>query len=139
VDALRNHRRRRASRLAAAGLLALAVLCSCTSPSSRLVTEDANRTTITVHVGQPLQVRLEPTTWRFAAPSEPSVLAQLPESRADGPSRCQVEFHCGHVSIDLVALRAGQATVTAYLTYCGEARWCDLSKVAFQVTIHVVP
>lgn len=114
------------------------MLAACGSSGSRLITADADGTTITVHVGEPLHVRLDTTSWRFAAPSDTSVLRQEQPEIAAGPEHCHVEFHCGHASVDAWPLKPGDATITAYLTYCGEARWCDLSQVAFRVTVHVV-
>jgi hypothetical protein len=121
------------------GALILSVCTGQWSGEGVSVTEADNGKTVTVHVLQPVQVTLEPATWRFAEPSSTSVLSQRPQSVSRGPRTCQVEFQCGRVSVQVWPLKSGVAAITAYLTYCGEARSCDLSKVAFRVTIHVVP
>jgi len=125
-------------RLLTCVFLCLLLLRSCTTHPYRSITYADDHKTVTVHVGNSIHVTLESTTWRFAAPSDPSVLNQGSQTVSEGSTRCRVEFYCGHVVVDVVALKPGDAEITAYLTYCGEARTCDLSKVAFRVKIHVV-
>ena len=103
------------------------------------VSEADDYQTINVRVGQVVHVSLTSTLWRFYPSSDASIVAQGRQSVAPKAQSCQLMFHCGHVFVEALARRPGEAVIAAYLIGCGEAAACRMNQVAFRVFIRVVP
>jgi hypothetical protein len=105
-------------------------------PVASFSNADKDRT-VTVHRGQPIQVTLDTTNWRFEPPTETRVIRWEPEAIASGSGGCIVINQCGSASITGVAMQTGHTTVHATREKCGELRRCDPSASSYSLTIVV--
>ena len=97
-----------------------------------------NGRTLTVAVGDRVQVVLASTYWSFVPLPDGSVL------RLDGSPRTFPQFShcvpgegCGTVSATFTALAAGTVAVAATRTSCGEALACAPDQRNFRVVVEV--
>ena len=98
-----------------------------------------NGRTVTVKVGDRLNIVLASTYWTFVASADGSPL------RSDGSPRTSPRFGhcvpgggCGTVSAAFTAVAPGTVTVVATRTSCGEALACGPGRRNFRVLVKVV-
>ena len=100
-----------------------------------------NGHTITIAVGDQLQVTLHSTYWHFDPATSGTALraAGEPNTTASptGPSnsRCVPGEGCGTVTAMYDAAAPGTADVTASRTSCGEARGCTGNQGSYRLTV----
>ena len=99
---------------------------------------DANNgQTVTLHLGNHLQVVLSSTYWQFQPSSDPSVL-RAEGSPATSPSPgCVPGAGCGTAAATFTAVAAGHATIVVTRTSCGEAMLCQGSAGHYQIDVVV--
>jgi hypothetical protein len=115
------------------------------SPSAQAVVQngtaavtDANDgQTVTLHVGNHLQVALASTYWQFQPSSDASVLRAEGSPAASRSPGCVPGAGCGTVAVTFTAVAPGHATVVATRTSCGEAMACQGSAGHYQVEVVV--
>jgi len=102
------------------------------------LTDKDKGTSVTVHVGDSIDVVLGSTYWTFLALSDTTVL------RSDGspdvvPQKtgCVPGQGCGTVTAVFTAVGAGAATIAATRTSCGEAMGCTPSNGRYEVNVSV--
>lgn len=98
-----------------------------------------NGGSVNLAVGDQLVVVLASTYWHFATPDTTGVLADRgPATVAASPPGhgCVPGAGCGTVTLRFTAVSAGQATVAADRTVCGEALACTGGNGAYR--LHVV-
>jgi hypothetical protein len=98
-----------------------------------------NGHTVNLAVGDQLVVVLASTYWHFATLDDPRVLADRgPAVVAASPlgHGCVPGGGCGTVTVRYVAVAAGQVTVAADRTSCGEAMACTGGNGTYR--LHVV-
>jgi uncharacterized lipoprotein len=127
----------------AAATLALVFAAGCSSAgttqqstTTKTVSDRNNDTTVTLHVGERLRVRLASTYWTIHTASAPTVL------RSDGqpvttpqPNGCVPGAGCGTQTATFTALKHGTATVTASRTTCGEALQCTRTNGFYTISV----
>jgi hypothetical protein len=90
-----------------------------------------------MHRGQTLNVVLASTYWTFQPASNPAVLS-LQGAPVVAPSRpCVPGGGCGTVTARYSAVTAGQSTVMAMRTSCGEAMGCTPAASRYALTVTV--
>jgi hypothetical protein len=95
-----------------------------------------NGHTITVAGGQQLVVKLDSTFWTFAPTATPALrVAGSPIVLPTKP--CVPGGGCGSVTAIFDAVTAGQVTVAADRTSCGEAMRCVGSSGTYRLTVVV--
>lgn len=103
--------------------------------------ETDNGHTITVTVGQRLQVVLHSTYWHFTDPTGTTLRAagqQTATQPLNSPNgHCVPGEGCGTVTAWYDAVAPGTTTVTANRTSCGEARGCGPNDGSYQLTVVV--
>jgi hypothetical protein len=100
----------------------------------------ADRSTVTLHVGQALVVSLPSTYWALNESSAQNPLSVTSNTLTTGLPRCQGAVPgsgCGVAQIRLVARRTGSAKVTGFRTSCGEALRCTPQQSTFVLTVKV--
>jgi hypothetical protein len=105
-------------------LVAALLAAGCGSSSGPPpITQAACGTTIDSRVGAQIVVSLDSTYWMFQAVSDPTVLEQsgTPTSTA---GNCPAGVGCGTVRAVFEAIGAGQASIQASRSSCGEASAC---------------
>jgi hypothetical protein len=105
-----------------------------------MVKDDANGTTVHVHVGTDVQLLLSSSYWSVNGSSTVAVLRQDGGSTVlPRPTNCPAipGLGCQPVQTDFTATAAGTAIITANRTSCGEALPCPADKRHFSVTIVV--
>jgi predicted secreted protein len=103
-----------------------------------VATDADNGKTITIKVGQRLEIRLSSTYWVFGSSSNIAVLRSAgPQVASPQPSGCVPGGGCGVVTATFDAIRAGQADVTAARTSCGEALRCTAEQSKYRLTVSV--
>jgi hypothetical protein len=101
-----------------------------------VLTKLQNHTTVDVHVGDQLQVRLDSTYWRFGAPGGAGLRSTAKPSYA--PDRnCIPGGGCGTVTAEFAAVQAGTAHVLASRLSCGEVVLCAPADRTYTVTVVV--
>jgi hypothetical protein len=101
------------------------VFAACSSSTSHgpTVTDAACGTSITAHVGDQITVSLGSTYWTYQTTSNTAVLAQVGMTVVT-PTNCVPGGGCGTARAEFDAVGAGQATINASRTSCGEASGC---------------
>jgi hypothetical protein len=108
-------------------------------PPSTVATEEACGKSLTVRLGEAVVVQLASTYWQFAPPAAASVLHQRGSTEyAVGPSCPAIPgTGCGTATATYEAVGAGQGTIEAARTTCGEALRCPPGQGSDQCTIAV--
>jgi hypothetical protein len=106
-----------------------------THPPMVVATMADNGHTVTVADGQRLVVRLDSTFWTFAPTSAALRVAGSPLVESSKP--CVPGGGCGSVTAFFDAVNAGQVTVAAARTSCGEAMRCVGSAGTYRLTVVV--
>ena len=101
------------------------------------VTDANDGQTITLHVGNHLQVALASTYWQFQPIPDPSVLRAEGSPATSRSPGCVPGAGCGTVAVTFTAVAPGHATVVATRTSCGEAMACQGSAGHYQVEVVV--
>ena len=95
-----------------------------------------NGKTVSLHIGDRLEVRLTSTYWTIAGSSDPQVLKAVgPVQVSPQSSGCVPGGGCGTVVAIFDVVGAGSAQVTASRTSCGEAMGCTGDQGSFRVTV----
>jgi hypothetical protein len=113
---------------------------SSTPSSARTVAAaDAdNGRTVSLQVGQRLEVRLSSTYWTFGGSSNTAVLRPAgPPVVSPQTSGCVPGGGCGSVRAVFDAVATGRADVTAARTSCGEALRCTAEQSSYRLTVSV--
>jgi hypothetical protein len=102
-----------------------------------VVTVSDTDTAVSIHRGDTLRVVLHSTYWMFGAPSNGAVLSPQGDPTVAPSQPCVPGGGCGTVTEVYAARAAGQSTVQASRTSCGEAMACTGSngKYALAVTV----
>jgi hypothetical protein len=109
-------------------------------PAPLIVRDASNGHTVSVTVGQRLELILASTYWTVQGSSRPRVLGQ------DGPSRLLARppgcptipgIGCVPIRTDFSALAPGTAVITASRTACGEALRCMPGQEHYSLTVVV--
>jgi len=100
------------------------------------VDESQNGMTVTVQAGDRIVATLHSTYWQFAAPS--GVLQPRGDAvtTPDPKGSCLPGVGCGTVRLTALAASAGEGTLSASRTSCGEAMGCPPGQGSWSV--HVV-
>jgi hypothetical protein len=135
--------------LAACGVVPLIGGCSAAGsgvhaggPGAPLVVRDgANGHTVTITVGEHLEVILGSTYWTVQGSSHPRVLRQDgPTALLPRPADCTANIPglgCVPVRTDFSALAPGTTVITASRVSCGEALRCMPSQEHYTLTVVV--
>ncbi|HMD94371.1 MAG TPA: hypothetical protein VKG80_17215 [Trebonia sp.] len=135
--------------LAACGVIPFIGGCAAAGPGTSpggagglLVARDsANGHTVTVTVGEHLEVILGSTYWTMRGSTHPGVLRQDgPTSLMPRPADCAANIPglgCVPVRTDFSALAAGTTVVTASRVTCGEALRCMPGQEHYTLTVIV--
>jgi hypothetical protein len=112
------------------------------APPTAILGRDAdNGHTVTLRVGQRLDVQLASTYWQIDPPAAPDILHQVgqPSVAASPPSYsgCVPGEGCGTVTATFIAVGVGQTAVTASRTSCGEARGCTGGEGSYRLVVVV--
>ncbi|HKW06779.1 MAG TPA: hypothetical protein VJS19_04345 [Candidatus Dormibacteraeota bacterium] len=129
------------------GLLAILLLASCgrmpetvaaTSNATVVATDADNGKTVSLHVGDHLDVKLASTYWTIGDSSDPNVLKTAgPPVVSPQTSGCVPGGGCGFAIASFIAVATGSADVTASRTSCGEAMRCTGDSGSFRLTVVV--
>jgi hypothetical protein len=104
------------------------------------LTEAANGATIHVSKDNTVAVVLNSTYWTFTTQTTTVLQPIGSESVAPAPTgTCARGAGCGTASATYKAITAGQASVTAFRTICGEDLRCTGHNGAYHVQIVVAP
>jgi hypothetical protein len=101
---------------------------------------NANGKTMTVRVGEKVDLILSSSYWHVSGSSSWRVLHQdTREYLLPTPSGCPhiPGLGCTPVEVNFTARSAGKAVITASRTSCGEALACSASQRTFKVTVIV--
>jgi hypothetical protein len=100
-----------------------------------------NHGTVSVHVGQTVELTLASTYWTIGAPSGTALGALGPERKTPNYTKpgCHPGSGCGTDVRDFKAVRTGTSGISATRTTCGEALRCTDAQSRFFVTVHVIP
>lgn len=104
------------------------------APAAVTVGDDQDHKAVTLHQGDTLTVTLGSTAWVIDAARSPVLTTageQVVKVTRPGPGAP------GTVSRSFTAASAGDTTVTASRTSCGEALKCNDEQAAYVVTVHV--
>lgn len=153
VHAHVRHRRAATVALAALAASSLAVGCATATssqttppvgdqpaPSPVVVQDKSNGHTVSVKVGQRLELILASNYWTVRGSSVPGVLRQDGQTRdLPKPPGCGSipGIGCVPIRTDFSALAPGTAVITASRVSCGEAMRCSPAQQHFTVTIVV--
>ena len=128
-------------------LLIASLLAACSTAAhagpdrARVVVGDGgNGSTVTLHKGDTLVVRLHSTYWHIAAPQAGGVLTLVDRAVHAVPidsRRCVPGAGCGTVVATFRAQRAGQVEVRASRMTCGEAMGCTRAQSHYELTLVV--
>jgi hypothetical protein len=100
--------------------------------------DNANGTTVRLHVGDRLKLTLSSSYWNVHASPVPAVLRQDGPARLlPRPSTCPdiPGIGCTPVQTLFTALARGTAVITATRTTCGEALACAADQRRFTITV----
>ena len=125
-----------------AGLvLGVAAPAHATTWPARHLDDRDNHGTVSVHVGQTVELTLASTYWTIGAPSGTALGAAGPERKTPNYTRpgCHPGTGCGTDVRDFKAVRTGTSGISATRTTCGEALRCSDAQSRFFVTVHVIP
>lgn len=110
---------------------------STADPADTVVlTKQANHTTVHVHVGDRLRVRLDSTYWRFGVPGGAELRSIGKPTYAPDPD-CIPGGGCGTVTVDYTASQAGTGSIGASRVTCGEVVLCAPADRTYTVTVVV--
>ncbi len=137
--------------LAACGVVPFAGGCAASSASPAVhaggaggplvVRDGSNGHTVTVTVGEHLEVILGSTYWTVRGSSKPGVLRQDgPSSLMPRPASCSASIPglgCVPVRTDFSALAPGTTVITASRVSCGEAMRCMPNQEHYSLTVVV--
>jgi hypothetical protein len=134
--------------LAACGVVPIVGGCASatsTAPGSGdtplVVRDGANGRTVTITVGEHLEVILGSTYWTVQGSSHPRVLRQDgPTTLLPRPADCAANIPglgCVPVRTDFSALAPGTTVITASRVSCGEALRCMPSQEHYTLTVVV--
>lgn len=108
---------------------------SSVPPQTIHVSRTANNTTVSVHVGDELDVSLDSTYWRFTTQTSAVLHPVGTPASVPGPG-CVPGSGCGTITARYRAVAVGRALVSADRALCGEALQCNGIQ-HFQVTVVV--
>ena len=101
-----------------------------------VVGDSDNGKTVSLHVGDRLEVRLASTYWTFAGSSNPQVLKPLGRVEVSPQaSGCVPGGGCGTATATFDVIGAGSAVVAASRTSCGEAMGCTGDQGSFRLNV----
>ncbi len=135
--------------LAACGVVPLIGGCSAAGPGVHaggpgaplVVRDGANGHTVTITVGEHLEVILGSTYWTVQGSSQPRVLRQDgPTALLPRPADCAANIPglgCVPVRTDFSALAPGTTVITASRVSCGEALRCMPGQEHYTLTVVV--
>jgi hypothetical protein len=111
-------------------------------PAFHQAGDQDNGKTVTVNVGDTVEIHLNNTYWRFAAPTGAALrMVGTPKISTSPPLnpqiRCVPGEGCGSVTANFTSVAAGTAVVTATRTSCGEALACRPGQGTYTVTVVV--
>jgi hypothetical protein len=108
-------------------------------PSEVAAGDAQNGGTVTLAVGDFLEVTLGSTAWTFAPSPDSSILLPQGEQAVSPAPRgqCFPGMSCGTTSARFKALKTGSTTISASRVSCGEARRCVGAEGQFQLTVVV--
>lgn len=110
------------------------------NPARPTVATDAdNGHTVTLAVGQQLQVRLGSTYWRFDADTSGPALRMVGAPTVNPTGGCPPGEGCGAVTAMFQAASPGRAAVTALRNSCGEARGCTAGQGGYRLSVIITP
>ena len=124
-------------------VVATAFLVSCGSAPTpagheSVATDSDNGKTISLHVGDRLEVKLASTYWTINESSDPAVLKSSgPLAVSPQPSGCVPGAGCGFAIASFEATADGSADVTATRMSCGEAMRCVGDAGSYRVSVVV--
>jgi hypothetical protein len=101
------------------------------------VSDANNGQSVTLHVGNHLQVALASTYWQVQPISDASVLRAEGSPAVSRSPGCVPGAGCGTVAVTFTAVAQGHATVVATRTSCGEAMGCQGSTGHYQIEVVV--
>ena len=127
--------------LTATALVASAAPASATTWPTRHLDDRNNHGTVSVHVGQTVELTLASTYWTIGAPSGTALGALGPERKTPNYTKpgCHGGTGCGTDVRDFKAVRTGTSGISATRSTCGEALRCSDAQSRFFVTVHVIP
>jgi hypothetical protein len=114
---------------------------SAASWPTRHLDDRDNHATVSVHVGQTVELTLASTYWSIGAPSGTALGASGPERKTPNYTKpgCHGGSGCGTDVRDFRAVRTGSSGISATRSTCGEALRCPDDKTRFFVTVRVIP
>jgi hypothetical protein len=124
-----------------AGTAAPAQATSSTTWPTRHLDDRNNHQTVSVHVGQTVELTLASTYWTIGAPSGTALGTTGAERKTPNDTKpgCHAGSGCGTDVRDFRAVRTGTSGISATRSSCGEALRCPDDKSRFFVTVHVIP
>ena len=127
--------------LTAAALVGTAAPAQATTWPTRHLDDRNNHGTVSVHVGQTVELTLASTYWTIGAPSGTALGAVGPERKTPNYTKpgCHGGTGCGTDVRDFKAVRTGTSGISATRSTCGEALRCSDAQSRFFVTVHVIP
>jgi hypothetical protein len=122
-------------------LLAGAGPADATTWGTRHLDDRNNHGTVSVHVGQTVELTLASTYWTIGRPSGTALGALGAERKTPNYTRpgCHGGSGCGTDVRDFRAVRTGTSGISATRTTCGEALRCTDAQSRFFVTVNVTP
>jgi hypothetical protein len=102
-------------------------------------TDSNNGQSVQVRTGQQFTVTLNSTYWAFPPLASTSVVRPAGNPITAPSPGCIPGGGCGTVSATYVAVAAGQVTIVATRTSCGEAMLCTGSAGQYQLSVVVTP
>lgn len=112
---------------------------SVLSAQPTVATDADNGHTVTIPVGQQLQVRLGSTYWQFDADTSGPALRMVGAPTTNPTGGCPPGTGCGTVTALFQADSPGRAAVTALRNSCGEARRCTAGQRAYRLSVLITP
>lgn len=111
---------------------------STATPEPITLDEHAEGTTVRVHTGTTVVIRLHSTYWSVPASSDPRVLAPTAGGGVSPGATCRpLGGGCGESATHFLAQRPGTVHITASRAICGEAMRCPPGQSAYDVTVVV--
>jgi hypothetical protein len=110
------------------------------APHTVSASDADNGHTITLAVGDQLQVVLHSTYWGFTPPGAQLRMTGQHTTAipvGTGPGHCVIGEGCGTVTADYTATSAGTTDVTASRKSCGEAMACTGADGGYRLTVIV--
>lgn len=108
------------------------------SSGNQVLVGDRDRgTSVVLHRGQVLVVRLASTQWEDPSATGDSLRRQG-VTRVPDLTHCPPGWGCGTTTARFIAVKTGAAHVRATRTSCGEARACIGNEGSFAIAVQVI-